>query len=312
MTLSTIRACCDYYAETTPDAPFLLYGDTSYSYAEAQKHIQNIARTIAAQGIKTGATVAYACSNSPEAALCILGIMYGGYIATAVNLVSGDTTIGYVLEHSEVELIFVDPVSETLVRPLAAHTTTILRLDQVSESSDATAEYAMPNEDDYALLMYTSGTTGRPKGVLHSHKSMLAGGKNVVIGHELTAQDRALCVLPLYHINGLCVTLMGPLSSGSSVALPEKFSTSKFWPDIQKHHCSWFSVVPTQISYLLHQDTPFDKSQYPALRFGRSASAPLSPDVHTAFEARFSIPMIETMGLNRRTNSQQSDAARKA
>jgi len=147
--------------------------------------------------------------------------------------------------------------------------------------------------------MYTSGTTGRPKGVLLSHANLIAGGENAVIAHKLGPDDRALCVLPLYHINGLCVTLMGPLVSGGSVVMPHRFSASKFWDLLREQDCTWFSVVPTQISYLLHGSRG-DESARQGLgrvRFGRSASAPLAPDVQEAFEARFGIPVIETMGL---------------
>jgi len=143
--------------------------------------------------------------------------------------------------------------------------------------------------------MYTSGTTGRPKGVVLTQASLVAGGANPAHAHALTSEDRALCVLPLYHINGLCVTVMGPLVSGGSVVLPPKFSVKSFWPTIRAQGCTWFSVVPTQISYLLHDETPFEAIA--SLRFGRSASAPLSPDVQTAFEGRFGVPIIETMGL---------------
>ena len=297
MTLDTIRDYCDHYAKTTPKKAFLLYGNGWYSRSKAQTCIQGIARIIAEHGVAPKETVAFACGNSPESALCVLGIMYGGYVATAVNLVAGDTTIGYVLEHSEARLVFVDAASEGKIRALVSEAVTLVRLDQCVFYDTTEATPYISKDHDHALLMYTSGTTGRPKGVLHSHKSLLAGGQNVVIGHELTEDDRALCTLPLYHINGLCVTLIAPLVSGGSVTLPEKFSTSKFWPDIKDHECSWFSLVPTQISYLLHQEALFNKAEYPCLRFGRSASAPLSPDIHAAFEQRFEIPIIETMGL---------------
>jgi len=120
-----------------------------------------------------------------------------------------------------------------------------------------------------------------------------------VNAHHLGPRDRALCVLPLYHINGLCVTLMGPLVSGGSVVMPNRFSASRFWDQIRQYGCTWFSVVPTQISYLLHesQETNGPHETPPHLRFGRSASAPLAPEVQRAFEARFGVPIIETMGL---------------
>jgi len=155
-------------------------------------------------------------------------------------------------------------------------------LDSVSPDSDC-------------MLMYTSGTTGKPKGVVHTNASLLAGGGNTALAHELTASDRALCVLPIYHINGLCVTVMGPLVSGGGVLMPQKFSVSSFWNQLRDHACTWFSAVPTQISYLLHHTEKV--ADMPDLRFGRSASSALAPDVQSAFEAKFGVPIVETMGL---------------
>ena len=145
------------------------------------------------------------------------------------------------------------------------------------------------------LLMYTSGTTGVPKGVVHTHASILAGGTNTALAHDLSESDRGLCVLPLYHINAFCVSMIGALVSGGSMVLPKKFSVKRFWTTIVDTNCTWFSIVPTQVSYLLHEE--LQKPETPNLRFGRSASAPLSPEVQQAFEDRFDVPIIETMGL---------------
>jgi len=101
--------------------------------------------------------------------------------------------------------------------------------------------------DDHALLMYTSGTTGKPKGVVHSHASLLAGGWTTAVAHALTPQDRGFCVLPIYHINGLCVTMIGALVSGGSLAMVSRFSASKFWDQVEVGKATWFSVVPTII-----------------------------------------------------------------
>jgi len=99
------------------------------------------------------------------------------------------------------------------------------------------------------------------------------------------------------------VTVMGPLVSGGSVVMPNKFSATEFWPLIDQWQCSWFSVVPTIIAYLLEQaerlgESDCNASDRPRLRFGRCASAPLSPDMHRQFEQQFAVPVIETMGLS--------------
>ena len=95
---------------------------------------------------------------------------------------------------------------------------------------------------------------------------------------------------------------MGPLVSGGSVVMPAKFSAKQFWPWVAEHQCTWISVVPTIVKYLLDRadQEPFEFGLSPELkqmRFGRSASAPLPASVMEAFEERFCMPMIETMGM---------------
>ena len=77
--------------------------------------------------------------------------------------------------------------------------------------------------------MYTSGTTGNPKGVMLSHSNLLAAGRYISSGHEVDHKDTALCVLPIYHINGMCVTVMGTIVSASTLVIPNKFSVNSFW-----------------------------------------------------------------------------------
>ncbi|RKE39644.1 long-chain acyl-CoA synthetase [Paraburkholderia sp. BL23I1N1] len=153
-----------------------------------------------------------------------------------------------------------------------------------------------PDQNDVALLMYTSGTTGAPKGVLLDHRNLFANARNISHEHRLGASDRVFAALPLYHINGLVVTLLAPLFHGGSVVMAPRFSARTYWRDVTRHGCTWINVVPTIVAYLLNNDEPctFDLS---ALRFCRSASAALPVDHHRAFEARFGVGIIETMGM---------------
>ncbi|MFL9867498.1 AMP-binding protein [Paraburkholderia fungorum] len=162
--------------------------------------------------------------------------------------------------------------------------------------SKASALTDEPGASDVALLMYTSGTTGAPKGVLLDHRNLLANARNISHEHRLGTGDRVFAALPLYHINGLVVTLLAPLFHGGSVVMAPRFSARTYWRDVARHGCTWINVVPTIVAYLLNSDEPstFDLS---ALRFCRSASAALPADHHRAFEARFGIGIIETMGM---------------
>ena len=295
----SVRGLIDLRAKSTPDAAFLVdpASGRSTGYRELRDHCRSVAARIDQRGVKPGEAVAYALGNGPLSAICILGIMYGGYLATAINLVAGNDTISHVLSHSRSRLVLAQqPTLPLIAEALKAHDhppQTVVIDGSFPGPCGSPYDLPPPAPHDDGLLMYTSGTTGRPKGVVLRQSSLLAGGLNAVLAHRLTASDRAFCVLPLYHINGLCVTILGPLVSGGSVVVPPKFSVSSFWPAIRAHRCTWFSVVPTQISYLLHdvENTTFNPADIPGLRFGRSASAPLSPDVHEAFETRFSLPV---------------------
>jgi len=127
---------------------------------------------------------------------------------------------------------------------------------------------------------------------------MIAGGRYTTMAHGLSPDDRALCSLPLYHINGEVVTVVAPLVSGGSVVMPRKFSVSQFWNLISEYRCTWFSIVPTIISYLMNETSLEGKNYHlEQLRFGRSASSALPPSLHRAFEEKFKVSIVETMGL---------------
>ncbi|MHA7828851.1 MAG: AMP-binding protein [Roseovarius sp.] len=256
---------------------------------------RRIAGSLSGQGAQKGESVAVVMPNGRAAIEALYGTLYGGFRVTMINLAAGLDAIAYALGHSEARFAFVDDSVLDIFNE-ATRDNPVKRLDPDAMNGPA-GDLAPLSPEDHALLMYTSGTTGRPKGVVHSHSSLLAGGWTTSVAHDLSPGDRGLCVLPIYHINGLCVSVMGSLVSGGSLALCPRFSASRFWDQAASSEATWFSVVPTIISHLLHGDSDPSDAVKARLRFGRSASSPLAPDVQTAFETRFGVPIIETMGL---------------
>lgn len=288
----TVRDWVDHRAQKDGIAFVFTDGSPALSWVELRDEANRIAQTLTAQGSAKGESIAILQPNGREGVLAFYGAVYGGFRATMINLAAGRDAIAYALDHCEARIAM---VHESVIDIFES-----ARPSDMSHMADI-GEHDLPLHEitcaDHALLMYTSGTTGQPKGVVHTHSSLLAGGWTPAIAHELTDQDRALCVLPICHINGLCVTVMGALVTGGSVAMAPKFSASQFWDQIAAHKATWFSVVPTIISHLLHGPNDPDEASKDRLRFGRSASSALAPDVQTAFENRFGLPIIETMGL---------------
>ncbi|MDB3892023.1 AMP-binding protein [Alphaproteobacteria bacterium] len=296
-------------AAAFPDQKWVVSPETgaSISWAALHQHAQDIAAQLDALGLSAGAPVAVASHNCLGACLSFVGITFGGYLATPLNLVAGAKVLSYVLDHSKAEVIICAAESRAMIDEIAAASDRDIRIIALdSETGPAfpdqpniaarSGKRAVPEAKSPALLMYTSGTTGNPKGVVLNHHNLIAAGTNVVVAHGVRGDDTGLCVLPIYHINGLCVTVMGTLVSASQLVMPYKFSVSGFWGVVKAHSVSWFSAVPTLFAYLLNDDGPVDIDR-DRLRFSRSASAPLSPEIHRKFEDRFGIPIIETMGL---------------
>jgi len=292
----TVRDWLDARAEglESDRVAFQFFDDPvpALTWCELRQRARDTALELTASGVGKGRSIAIMMPNGSAGVISVFAALYGGFRATVLNLAAGDDALTYALDHSEAKVALVGAAQAEQFNRCSAG----IQIPSFESGSQSDALHDVVADDD-ALLMYTSGTTGRPKGVVHSHASLLAGGWTTTVAHQLSDQDVGLCVLPICHINGLCVTVMGGLISGGTIAMAPKFSSTQFWAQMSSSHATWFSVVPTIISHLLHADATPDATTSKRVRFGRSASSALSPDVHEAFEAKFGIRLIETMGL---------------
>jgi acyl-CoA synthetase (AMP-forming)/AMP-acid ligase II len=147
------------------------------------------------------------------------------------------------------------------------------------------------------VVMFTSGTTGSPKGIRLSAGQLLANAESVVKAHGFCDLDVGLCPLPLWHINAQVVGVFAALCAGSTLVLDAGFHRSRFWTTARTHRVSWVNAAPAIVHVLGVADASDDDRPPATLRFVRSASAPLPASDRDRFESRFGVPIVESYGM---------------
>ncbi|MEH0020674.1 MAG: AMP-binding protein [Desulfobacter sp.] len=306
--MQTIRDVIDRHAKEQPDKTVLIAPEPglTQTFAQLKESCENFSRFLYQEGFTKGDKVSFMMGNSYQSVNIIIGAMYAGLVVAPVNLQAQPDILRHVLDHSDTGLVFTTrehkPILDKALCGVDRCIRTIVIDPDEQEMIPSVPGKPLPllsvKEQDPALILYTSGTTGLPKGVILTHKNMVASGQNVIDAHDLTCDDVALCSLVLYHINALCVTLMSTIVCGATMVVPHKFRNSRFWQLISDYRCTWFSVVPTIISYLnCGSDIAGAGYHLDQLRFGRSASSALPEALHRSFEEKFGVGIVETMGL---------------
>ena len=306
----SVHALIERQAAARPQAVYALATETgrALSYGELAAGSRRIGALLQRLGVGCGDTVSLVMPNGLMTLRLLLGAMWAGRCVNPVNLLSQPEQMRYVLGHSDCKLVIASPDWADRVRPLleglgrpvgllVADPDDLRLEDESDDDADRPGDvHTAPLGSTTALLMYTSGTTGVPKGVMLTQANLTANACSIAAEHALTPADLVLGVLPLYHINAFAVTMLAPLASGGSVAMAPKFSAARFWAQAIDSGATWINVVPTIVSYLLEGEAP-PREAIAKIRFCRSASAALPPDHLRGFERKFGIGVIETMGL---------------
>jgi amino acid adenylation domain-containing protein len=311
----TIRQLIDRMAEMHPMQSFLISPETEevITFRALRERSRLLSSELLGSELEPGDKIAFLLDNGLFAAQLFLGAMYGGFVAVPLNVRAGVSQLSYTLDHCDAKVVYVGEGYSELIHEVMANVSRSVRVisadvdDLLSSCGTAieSMELAALGPEDEALLMYTSGSTGQPRAAVHSHRTILAGARNSVAAHKLTASDRSLLVLPLYHINAECVTLIPTLMSGGSVVVPHRFSVSQFWDWLDEYQCTWSAIVPTIVSQLLDWQDPRAESRATAfgrIRFLRSSSAPLAPSLHREFLDKFPLLLIQAMGSSEAGN----------
>ena len=304
---SSILALFADQVQRRPDAPCLTWQGQTWTYHELQSGALSVAAGLRAWGLAPGERVALALDNGPEFVLAYLGLGWAGGVAVPVNTQYRAGELRHILTDAGAALVVgsgpaVDEIA-TLRADLPALRGWVVvgteRADALPWSSLLVPPQSLPLPDpaSLALLVYTSGTTGRAKGVMLSHANLAANIQAVSQAWGWTAADRLLLMLPLFHVHGLGVGLHGTLTNGASVDLRARFDPLEALTTLASGEVSLFFGVPTMYSRLLAQAQTHPDLRPQGVRLFVSGSAPLSPDVFQAVERVFGQTILERYGM---------------
>ncbi|MFN8224275.1 MAG: AMP-binding protein [Gaiellales bacterium] len=288
------------------DAPALWApGEDAISYRQLAETVDGLAAHLAAFGVESGDCVALALPPGPELVEILLAIGALGAAAAPLNPAYSESEFAFYLEDLRPRvLLLVEGELEAARRarrPEVGLVEVALRAGEVPglESADATratgAERTIAAPDDVALLLHTSGTTSRPKQVPLRHRNLVASARSIAAHYALTAADVSYCAMPLFHVHGLVASTFAQLAAGGTVIAPRRVGPGRFWTQLVEHGVTWYSASPTLHQMLL--DRAPDHASTAALRFVRSCSAALAPELFERMEDYLGVPVLEAYGM---------------
>jgi long-chain acyl-CoA synthetase len=309
---ATLRELMDRRALGDGPRPYLIAPDdgVQLSYAGLYAAVRGYAHELhSCWGVGKGDRVGIFLPNSADFVVAYLAIMYLGAIACPINTLLQDPEIEHIVDNAKASLLCVAAEWCERIQRLVKRngcSSQIASVDNIVAGQKARrarldAELELPelSGDEVALIVHTSGSTGRPKGVMLTHRNLLLDCEYISDRLRLNSDDRALCVLPLFHTNAEVLSILCPLYSSGSVVLPRQFHATQFWPLAHRHTVSWCSAAPT-IFYILvkrseHEEAPAHSGHQ--VRFFVSGTSALPVPLMRTFEQTFGVIILEGYGL---------------
>ncbi|MEJ5375332.1 MAG: AMP-binding protein [bacterium] len=283
-----------------------------YTYGEFAEHTSRMAWAFSKLGVGPGDRVAILHPNHTDFVLAYASIIQAGGVAVPINTLYSPGEVSYILEDSGAETLLTTHGFKALLEQIPGGLSHVRRvlIKQPGELLFQTLERACgklrkdfmhPAESEApAFIFYTSGTTGRPKGVILNHKNLVFGGANTAQHYGLREDDAALVSLPMVHIFANASPVMGALNSGGRVLIMERFQSAWVLEAMSKARITWFPGVPTMFIYLM-EEMKQNPMKLPSLRMGLSGGASLSAEHLTRFQDMFQVPILEVYGLTEST-----------
>jgi len=290
----TVLESLDAHAARTPAAPAM----DGVSYAALRTASLRVAAMLRERGIGPGSRVVLYAENSPAYVHAYLGVLRASAVAVPANVLYREADLARVVADSEAAaIVHSERSAEHLPSDFAGERVALNDVAAAAENPhfDSTEEAAAagPRASDLALLVYTSGTTGRAKGAMLTHGNLGAIARQLTTAWRWTSADVLLLALPLFHVHGLCAGVNGTLAAGACFLLRERFDAGDVAATLNSGGATLFFGVPTMYVRLLERSEEADFSR---VRLFVSGSAALPAAVHEAFARRFGASILERYG----------------
>ncbi|MFQ5849519.1 MAG: class I adenylate-forming enzyme family protein [Candidatus Binatia bacterium] len=303
----TLKGLLEERVEKSPNNFLLLFDDRRLTYADFSHEVNRVANSFLRMGIQKGDKIGLLLPNCPEFLFIVFATAGIGAVFIPINTALTAEEIRYVLNHSESSFLVTNqgflPLVEQ-IRGSCPNLRQVISLQKDKQPAVLTWEeflFGAPHftpgtavrPGEIASITYTSGTTDRPKGVMLTQYTYLFAPQKRAQALGWTEKDRALVMMPLFHVNALCHMAIAMISVGGSVLLRERFSASHFWDEVQDYEVTTSSLMQTIPRILLNlPEKPEDSKN--RLRL---VVALLPPELHLQFEERFNLTAIPSYSL---------------
>jgi len=315
----TINGLLSVAASTAHELPAILSpGRDPLPYRGLTELIHRTVKSLHELGIGRGDRVAMVLPNGPEMAIAFLAIAATA-TAAPLNPSYQAAEFDFYLEDLQPRALIIEAGSNSPACQIALDRG--IKLVFLTPLRDANAgQFTLAGEctgpaksaelgtlHDVGLVLHTSGTTSRPKMVPLTQTNLCASAMNIAATLRLSERDRVLNVMPMFHIHGLIAALLAPLSVGGSVVCTSGFSATQFFRHLDEFQPTWFTAVPTMHQSILAEAVKESRTKRASLRFIRSSSAALPPQVMFELERVFDVPVIEAYGMTEAAHQMASN-----
>ncbi|KAA3622741.1 MAG: AMP-dependent synthetase [Proteobacteria bacterium] len=290
------------------------------TFAELKRQVRDTVDALNARGIGIGDRVAIVLPNGPEMAVSFISIACGATTAP-LNPAYRQEEFEFYLEDLGARALVVEAGSDShAVAAARVKGIEILEIEHANEdpagrfrflgnpNGASPARSGMAAADDIALILHTSGTTSRPKIVPLSHANLARSARNIGQSLALTADDRCMNIMPLFHIHGLVAAILASVGAGGSTYCTPGFNALKFFGWFEEAAPSWYTAVPTMHQAILQRAArSMDVIERHPLRFIRSCSSALPPQVMAELESCFGVPVIEAYAMTEAAHQMTSN-----